>query len=137
MVNTNWFRFDLIRFQHSCVQRNLFEILLYQTEFRLYFLFSDWFGTNRTFVWFQINLKMVNTIWFLFDSIRFRKYCSVRMRGDLNASAIPIPDDWNGIKQWAGVHFSGRLTSIGIIRIQWRALLKSLWTSQHYGIEEF
>ena len=37
-----------------------------------------WFGTKRTrpFV-FQINWKMVNTIWFRFDLIRFRKYFSV------------------------------------------------------------
>ena len=39
--------------------------------------FSDWFGTIRMSVWFQINRKMVNTIWFRFDLIRFRKYFSV------------------------------------------------------------
>ena len=61
----------------SCTQRNLFEILLNQTEIRLYLPFFDWFGTKRTSVWFQINWKMVNTIWFLFDLIRFRKYFSV------------------------------------------------------------
>ena len=40
----------------------------------LYLPVSDWFGNKRTcqFV-FQINLKMVNTIWFRFDLIRFRK----------------------------------------------------------------
>ena len=43
----------------------------------LYLPFSDWFGTKRTSVWFQINRNMVNTIWFRVDSIRFRKDFSV------------------------------------------------------------
>ena len=47
------------------------EILLNQTEIRLYLQFSDWLETKRTYVWFQINWKMINTIWFLFDLIRF------------------------------------------------------------------
>ena len=42
--------------------RNLFEILLNQTEIRLYLPFSDRFGTSRTSVWFKIIRKMVNTI---------------------------------------------------------------------------
>ena len=58
-------------------QRNLIEILLNKSEIRLYFPFSDWFGSKRTSVWFQINRRMVNTIWFQFDLIRFRKYFSV------------------------------------------------------------
>ena len=53
------------------------EILLNQTEIRLYLSFSNWFGTKRTSVWFQINQKMVNTIWFRFDLIIFRKDFSV------------------------------------------------------------
>ena len=55
-------------------QRNIFEILLNTPENRFYLPFSDWFVTKCTFVWFQINRKMVNTIWFLLDLIRFRKY---------------------------------------------------------------
>ena len=43
---------------------------------RLYLPFSDWFGTKRTTVRFQINRKMVNTIWFWVDLTRFRKYFS-------------------------------------------------------------
>jgi len=58
-------------------QRNLFEILLNQTEIRLYSPFSDWFGTKRISVWFQINRKIVNTIWFQFDLTRFGKDFSV------------------------------------------------------------
>ena len=46
----------------------------------MYLPFSDWFGSKRTSVWIQINLKMVNTIWFQVDSIRFRKYFSVCSR---------------------------------------------------------
>ena len=34
-------------------QRNHFEILLNQTEIRVYLAFSDLFGTKRTFVWFK------------------------------------------------------------------------------------
>ena len=81
MVNTIWFQFDLIRFRKnvslcSCL-RNIFEISLNQTEIRLYLPFFYWFGTKWTSVWFLIIRKMVNTIWFRFDSIRFRKYFSV------------------------------------------------------------
>ena len=58
-------------------QRNLFEILSNKTETKLYLTFSDWFGTKRASVWFQINRKMVYTIWFQFYLIRFRKDFSV------------------------------------------------------------
>ena len=61
----------------SCTQRNLFEILLNQTEIGLYLPFSDWFGTKRKSVWFQINRKMISTIRFLFDLIIFWKDLSV------------------------------------------------------------
>ena len=65
---------------YICRERNIFEIFLNQTEIRLYLPFSDWFGSKRMSVWFQINRKMVNTIWFLFDLIRFRKDFSVCSR---------------------------------------------------------
>ena len=52
--------------------RNLFKILLNQTEIQLYLPFSDWYGLF-TSVWSQINQIMVNTIWFRFGSIRFRR----------------------------------------------------------------
>ena len=58
-------------------QRNLFGIILNPPEIRLYFPCTDWFRTNRTSVRFQINRKMVNTIWFRVDFIRFRKDFSV------------------------------------------------------------
>ena len=35
--------------------------------------FSDWFGTKRKSAWIQINQKIVNTICFWVDLIRFRK----------------------------------------------------------------
>ena len=57
-----------------CVHR---EMLLNQTEFRLYLSLSDWFGTKRTSFWFQINRWVVNTIWIRFDLIRFGKDFSV------------------------------------------------------------
>ena len=43
---------------------NFFEILLNLIEIRLYISFSDWFQIKQMSVWFQINWKMVNTIWF-------------------------------------------------------------------------
>ena len=58
-------------------QRNLFEILSNQTGVRFYLPFSDWFGTEQTSVWFQIIRKIVYTIWFRFDLIRFQKDLSV------------------------------------------------------------
>ena len=58
-------------------QRNLFEVLLNQTKITSYLPLTDWFGTKRTHVWFQNIRKMVNTIWFRFDLIGFRKYFSV------------------------------------------------------------
>jgi len=67
-------------------QRYLFEILFNQIEISLYFPFSDWFGTKRTSVWLDVGLRlvpietnqeMVNTIWFWFDLIWFRKDFSV------------------------------------------------------------
>ena len=58
-------------------QRNLFEILLNLPEIRLYLPFSDGFETKWTSVCFQINRKIVNTIWFLFDLTRFGKNVSV------------------------------------------------------------
>ena len=45
-----------------CTQKKLFEILLNQTEIRLYLPFFNCFGIKRTSVWFQINRKMVNKI---------------------------------------------------------------------------
>ena len=37
-----------ISIQVECMQRNIFEILLNQTELRLHLPFSDWLGTKRT-----------------------------------------------------------------------------------------
>ena len=49
-------------------QRNLFEILLKQTEIRLYLPSSEWFRTRWTLsVRFQINRKMINIIRFRVD----------------------------------------------------------------------
>ena len=62
---------------NTCTQRNLFEILLFQPEIRLYLPLADSFATNQTTVWFQIIQKMLNTIRFRVDVIRFRKDFSV------------------------------------------------------------
>ena len=69
--------YNLNRGRNLYTQGNIFEILWNQTEIRLYLPFSEWFGIKRTSVWFQMNRKMVNTIWFRFDFLRFRKDLSV------------------------------------------------------------
>ena len=71
-------------------QRNLFEILLNQPEIRLYLTFSDWFGSKWTSVWIQINRKIVNTIWFRFDLIRFWKYFSVCITNTCSLQHVQI-----------------------------------------------
>ena len=58
-------------------QINLFEIWINQIEIILYIPFSDWFGSKRTFVWFYINRKMVDTIWLRLDLISYREDFSV------------------------------------------------------------
>ena len=64
---------DAVTAYHESTRReNFFEILLNQPEIGLYLPFSDWFGTKQMSVWFQINGKMVNTIWFRSNLLRFR-----------------------------------------------------------------
>ena len=61
---------------YTHAQRNLFEIKLNQTEIILYLPLFVSFWTKRTSVLFQVTRKMVNTIWFRRDLIRFGKYFS-------------------------------------------------------------
>ena len=68
---------NAFRKEVAYTQKKLFKIILNQPEIRLYLPFSDWFGTKQTSVCLQINRKMVNTIWFQIDLIRFRKDFSV------------------------------------------------------------
>ena len=80
-------------------QKNLFEILLNQPDFRLYFSFSDRFGSKRTSAWIQINRKMVNTIWNRVDLIIFEKDFSVctliwRLTISISAIALRESDFW-------------------------------------------
>ena len=55
-------------------QRNRLLILVRSPETRLYWLFSEFIWRHTESVWLQINRKMVNTIWFRFDLMRFGKY---------------------------------------------------------------
>ena len=71
--SSNSFVYEILFHRSKYTQRNHFEILLNQTNIRLYLPFSDWFGTKRMSVWFVSNRKMINTIWFRFDLIRFDK----------------------------------------------------------------
>ena len=60
-------------------QRNLFEILLNQAEADCIYHFPIDLEQHKPTlsVWFQINRKMVYTIWFRVDLIKFRKDFSV------------------------------------------------------------
>ena len=129
MVNTIWFRFQLIRFRkrflcvcHASLKNNSDQTYSCPSDWRLsaswginwrppwsapyhhsllwhwgvsgenligllwnglksncIYHFPNWFRTanGRCPFVFQINRKMVNTIWFQFDLIQFRKYFSV------------------------------------------------------------
>ena len=58
-------------------QKNRLLILAESTGKRLYLPFSVRFGTKRNSDWFQINRKIVNTIWLLPNLTILRKYFSV------------------------------------------------------------
>ena len=102
---TGGFRWTLIRTpwcqNHTAygwsfyTQRNLFEILLNQSEIRWYLPFPDWFRTKRMSVWFQINRKMVTTIWFRFDLTRFRKDFSVNKMISHTLYDFGIMESWS------------------------------------------
>ena len=71
--------------------RNLFQILLNQTEIRLYLpcIYLE-HQTDSFRLLFQINRCMVNRIWFQFDLIRFGKDFCVRQTGK---TRTPRPKD--------------------------------------------
>ena len=50
------FDYGCIWTMHLSTQMNRLFILVKSTEIRLYLSFSDWFGTNCSSVWFQINI---------------------------------------------------------------------------------
>ena len=58
-------------------RKSFLKPFLNQPGIMLYLPCSGWFGSKRMSVWFQINRKMVNTIWFRVDLMRFRKDFSV------------------------------------------------------------
>ena len=68
-----------------------FEILLNKSEIRLYLQYSDWFGSKRTSVWIQINRKMVNTILFRVDLLRFRKKFSIILEQKSCGGKLKMP----------------------------------------------
>ena len=103
----HWWLWAVLSCAHT--QKNLFEILLNQPDIRFYLPFSDWYGTKRTSVWFQINWKTINTIWFRVDLIRFLCVYSA----------------------------AERLAYLSMLESQLRAPLKPLGSSQHCRVEEF
>ena len=67
-----------LRIKEAGATNNRIRLAEKTTPIRCNLPFSEWFGTKRTLsVWFQIDQKMVNTIWFRFELIIFRKYISV------------------------------------------------------------
>ena len=96
---------------HKCLPRKIqsqtmgpqtektFWILLNRAENRLYLPFSDWFkkwqnwfGSKRTSFWIQVNRKMVNTIGFRFDLIRFQTvfFCVCRNCSEKRLACLGI-----------------------------------------------
>ena len=82
----------------------------------MYLTFSNWFGTKRTLsAWFQMNQKMVNTIRFQFDLIRFRKYfsvCAANLMKKKNSVAIQEANasshNWGPLKALGTIFCKGR-----------------------------
>ena len=81
IMGTSW-RSPLTPSTPQCVVRRYivpeksFRNLIKPTQNQIVLSFSDWFGSKLTSIWFQINLKMVNTIWFRFELTGFQKYFS-------------------------------------------------------------
>ena len=98
----------------------------------MYLPFPDWFGSQRTSVWIQINRKMVNTIWFRVKLIRFRKDFS---------DHIPLTGKATEFRCSAWIRFHKGRTKTSPIRrrysfqIEWnmivQAVLRLIWN----GIE--
>ena len=113
----------------SYTHRIFFEILLNQTEISLFLpFFRLIWNSKQMSVWFQINRKMVNTIWFLFDLTRFRKDFSVCTTN--NGPNIPVV----GLDkhQRSGVELFVRLSSFSTLRTP---PLKPHGPSQNFRIE--
>ena len=58
------------------------------------FLLFDKLGTERYSVWFQINQKIVNTIWFWFDLMGFRKDLSALVAFFYCHQNRTVPSRW-------------------------------------------
>ena len=116
-------------------QRNLFQIALNQTQIRLYLPCTDWFGTANRRSPFAIpnqSCCMVNTIWFGFDLIRFKKdYLPSIIAAPWWAAAIadhrPVLSlsGLGNVQEIQGEISKGRL-SLSIIGVQLGAHLKQV-----------
>ena len=65
---------------------------------------SDWYGTKRMSVWFQINWIMLDAIWFRFDLMKFRK--------DFSKDCVYIHQIGVGFSNWPFDFGLQTLTSI-------------------------
>ena len=121
-------RVYILQYTHT----NLFLIFLNQPKIRLYLRISDWFGTKQTSIWFQINQKMVNTIWFRIDLIRLRKdfsVCSCRCLMLQRVYFIEIltqtPLRWS---PWKILEWNGPFSLFEALAKQAKVMLWPLWT---------
>ena len=105
-----------------------FRNLIKSIEIILYIPFPDLFGTKRTSVCFQINRKMVNTIWFWKDfslctvygsegiASWVRTICPVRVEF-LQRSGQNQPKSWHLLASWG--HNYGPLNPLSCITTTW------------------
>ena len=128
-------------------QSNRILIIVESIEIRLYIPFSDWFGTK--YVWIQTNQKMLNTIWFRVDLIRFRKYFSLCVLGEpqglrrcLQRLNILVEyccmreAGWGVSTGWGGSNF--RKDNVSLLHLLWPNWAEKPRTSSlHYGIKGF
>ena len=97
------------------------EVLSNQPEIRLYLPFFDWFGSKRSPVWFQINRKRVNTIWFQVDLTRLLKNVSVCRRKILTPTYYRL-SAWLNYSLNQIMHFQIYLTRI--VGLSWSKQLE-------------
>ena len=129
----------------ECIQKcteKICGILIIHTEIGFYLPFSDWFGTKRTSVWVQINLKMINTNRFRFELTRLKKILSVcvcvcvcarqtQMTLRLKINETPVHQ---GNMVQRGLSGGGRSIRPRIIHLGAKNLICPLWWGGRRGL---
>ena len=92
---------NVLQSRSECTQRNLIKLNRNKIIFTIYLLI--WNQTDTVRLLFQINRKMVNTIWFPFDLIRFRKdfsVCEIKVWGNGKILYLPLRGEINCCIFW-------------------------------------